>query len=365
MLSAGLSIQRRRLKQNVNRNRPLHWKSDGGSSTTFRPSSRLQAAVRRALLSIDNHTYRTVVVPMVAFLPAPLAYGVALVRSDLRYRLMRSSRQKIIYSLGLLFGDRLSQRERDRVARDNFRSMSCETIDAMRLLGSGKALLGLVEVRGLEHLRAALAGGKGAVLCSAHFGSPKSCFSIIGALGFPITIVARWRYHEKRRKRLLSKLVYRLRNDYPVNSHLHRPNIERHPGTYGTAVQAAMVLRRNELVGIMIDAEVRPGDPSKPMTFDFLNGKATLVPGATEIAQLTGAPVMVMLLRRLADWRHQVLEISPPIHVEGDPVVAFKQCLALIEAAIQRYPAQWRPLPVSRGGIGGALEVYGFERSNL
>jgi lauroyl/myristoyl acyltransferase len=218
----------------------------------------------------------------------------------------------------------------------------------MRLLGNGKALTRLVEVRGLENLRAALAGGKGAILCSAHFGSPMSCFSLVGALGFPVTLIADWSYSKEPKKRLLNKLFHRLKHDMPVSSHLHRPNIERKSGNHGVAVQAAMLLRQNEFVGIMIDAKVKPIFHSRPMAFDFLNGKAILVPGATTIAQLTGAPVMVVLLHRSADWRHQVLEISSPIRVEGDPVTAFKQCLALIEAAIRRYPAQWGHLFLSQ-----------------
>jgi lauroyl/myristoyl acyltransferase len=162
---------------------------------------------------------------------------------------------------------------------------------------------------------------------------------LIGALGFPVTIIADWSFGDSR-WRLLGKLFYRLKHDDPVSSHLHRPNIERKSAT--VAVQAAMALRHNELIGIMIDTFVKPSHHSKPMTIDFLNGKVTLVPGATTIAQLTGAPVMVVLLHRSADWRHQVLDISPPIHVEGDPAIAFKQCLAVVETAIRRYPAQWK-----------------------
>lgn len=62
---------------------------------------------------------------------------------------------------------------------------------------------------------------------------------------------------------------------------------------------------------------------------------------------MTGAKVIVGLLRRSPDWRHQVLEISDPVPVQGNPVEAFKQCLATIEATIWRYPAQWDKLPVS------------------
>jgi lauroyl/myristoyl acyltransferase len=74
---------------------------------------------------------------------------------------------------------------------------------------------------------------------------------------------------------------------------------------------------------------------------DFLNGKASFLPGAITLAKLTGAPVLIMLLHRSPDWRHQVLEISLPVSVDGDTQVALRRCLAVIEEAIRRNPAHW------------------------
>jgi len=320
--------------------------------------TRTSSAARRTLLQIDSRSYPRFVVPLVAFLPAPLAYGVALLRSDLRYRIggaTEPSRMETVHALKLLFGDRLTPRKRDNIARDYARMRSCETIDAMRLLGRGKALTGLVEARGLEHLKAALASGKGAVLCSAHFVSTRNLFPLIGALGFPVTGIAWWSYGDEGKKNKLRKLFYRLGHDTPVTPHMRRPNIERRRRNLGPAVQGAKVLRQNEFIGIMLDASLRPNDPSRPMEFNFLNRKAILAPGATTIAQITGAPVIMVLLRRSADWRHQILEITPPVRVEGDPINAFRQCLVQIEAAIERYPAQWEALGVFSWLVGLGL----------
>jgi uncharacterized membrane protein len=46
---------------------------------------------------------------------------------------------------------------------------------------------------------------------------------------------------------------------------------------------------------------------------------------------------------RTADYRHQVLEISPPVHCPSDEDVAtaFARCAAEVSAAIQRSPAHW------------------------
>ena len=44
---------------------------------------------------------------------------------------------------------------------------------------------------------------------------------------------------------------------------------------------------------------------------------------------------------RSADYRHQVVEISPPLSLEGEPQEAFARCAAAMEAAIRTNPALW------------------------
>jgi hypothetical protein len=80
-------------------------------------------------------------------------------------------------------------------------------------------------MRGLEHLEAALAAGKGAVLCDAHFGSIYSCCSLIGARGFPITAVGNWKSNPI--MSLVERLAFwRVGIAKRRPRHLRRPNIE-------------------------------------------------------------------------------------------------------------------------------------------
>jgi lauroyl/myristoyl acyltransferase len=65
------------------------------------------------------------------------------------------------------------------------------------------------------------------------------------------------------------------------------------------------------------------------------------LPGVVGLAQLTGAPVLMMFVYRSADYCHQVLEISPPVSLEGQTVTAFGRCVAAIDAAVKRRPAEW------------------------
>jgi Kdo2-lipid IVA lauroyltransferase/acyltransferase len=273
----------------------------------------------------------------VAFLPAPLAYKVACLRGDWRYRLDTYAREGIMRGLKEVLGDQLSPAERARVTRNYFRLRACEAVDMARLAGRGLALARLVEIRGLEHIEAALAAGKGAILASAHFGSLDSCFSLIGALGFPITVIGRW---PSRFGRPIERFFFQLFIQKPVEHHRRRPNIQPRE-QLDTAVQAAAILRKNELIGICLDAPVLAASRRRAVSIDFLNGQALLLPGATTIAQLTGAPVLMTFMRRSPDWRHQVLEISPPVPLDGDTITAFRRCVAVMEAAIRQDPAHW------------------------
>jgi hypothetical protein len=60
------------------------------------------------------------------------------------------------------------------------------------------------------------------------------------------------------------------------------------------------------------------------------------------IAQATRAPVLMCFAYRRPDHRHQVLEISAPVPMDGDTATAFGRCAAAVSAAIARTPAHWR-----------------------
>ncbi|HCI81290.1 MAG TPA: hypothetical protein DHW02_16550 [Ktedonobacter sp.] len=292
------------------------------------------------LCRLELGFYHVVIVPLVAFLPAPLAYGVAYLQGNVRYHLDKAKRKYTLQGLEGVLGDQMSRAERIQVTRDIFRLRSCEAVDVMRMAGKGRALTDLVEIRGREHIEAALVAGKGAILCCAHFGSYNSAFSVLGALGFPITGVGRIPSKFNKNRTFLERLIFQVLVSKPLMHHRNRANIEPR-GQLQTAFQAAQVLRQNEILGILIDPPVLPIDRHRTIPVDFLNGQAQLIPGMTTIAQLIGSPVLMTFLRRSPDWRHQVLEISPPMPMDGDAITAFKRCVAVVETEIRQNPAHW------------------------
>jgi lauroyl/myristoyl acyltransferase len=299
------------------------------------------AAGRRLLRRAEAVAYWLAVAPLVARLPAGLAYRVACWRGDRVSRYRAGRRSAIVGNLRWVLGEQLGQEEAERLARDFFRMVSCEVIDVMRLRGQARSLGRLVEIRGREHLDAALAGGRGAILCSAHFGSYNSAFSLLHASGFPLTTIGRWHYNYtpgmSPAERRFWAFVYARR----LLRHRQRPMIEPWPGQVQVAVQAAVALRANEVVTICGDAAPLDADLARTVEVAFLGRQARLLPGVVTLARLTGAPVLMVSMHRLADYRHQVLEISPPVPVQGETAMAFGRCVAAMDAAIRTSPAQW------------------------
>jgi Kdo2-lipid IVA lauroyltransferase/acyltransferase len=308
-----------------------------------RPAGAWSGAVRvgRLLCQVEIVAYYLAVAPLLALLPARLAYRAACLRGDWTYRCWPHKRDEVLRNLRLVLGEEFSADEAERVARDIFRIRSCEVIDLMLLRGRAQALRRLVEIRGREHLDAALAGGNGAILCSAHFGSYLCAFSLLHASGSPVTSIGRWWWNYPPVKSSPERRVWDFVYARRVNRHRQRPNIEPWPGRFQVAVQAAAALRGNEVVTIASDAPPLDAERARAIEVPFLGRQASLLTGVVNLAGLTGAPVLMALVHRSADYRHQVLEISPPVPMHGETAAVFGHCVAAMDDAIRANPAEW------------------------
>jgi lauroyl/myristoyl acyltransferase len=296
----------------------------------------------RLLRTAESVAYWAAVAPAAACLPAALGYRIACLRGDWEYRSRPGKRAEIIRNLGRLAEGESGPDDEQGLARQWFRFASCEAIDVMRLRHRARPLRRLVEIRGREHLEAALAGGKGAILCSAHFGSYDCAFSLLGASGFPVTTIGRWQHNYTASLSSAERRFWDLVQARRLRRH-RRPNIEPWAGRVSVAARAAAVLRANEVLTISIDAPPLEKDLDRTVQVPFLGHRARLLPGAVTLARLTGAPLLMSFMYRTADYRHQVLEISAPVQcpAEEDAATTFARCAAEVSAAIRRSPAHW------------------------
>jgi lauroyl/myristoyl acyltransferase len=315
--------------------------------------------VGRLLIQAEVVAYYLVMAPLLALLPARLAYRAARWRGDWTFRHWPQKRDEVMRGLRQVLGEGGGSVAAERLARDVFRIRSCEIIDLMLLRGRARALRRLVDIRGREHLDAALAGGKGAIVCSAHFGSYLSGFSLLHASGYPVTTIGRWWWNYPPGQSSAAGRIWAFVFARRVLRHRQRPNIEPWPGRLQVAVQTAAALRDNEVITICSDAPPLDEERSRAVEVPFLGRKATLLPGVVTLAQLTGAPVLMVSVHRCADYRHQVLEISPPTAMDGGTPAAFERCVAAMDAAITAHPAEWdfwfEPGDLARLGLFAGL----------
>ena len=295
----------------------------------------------KLLRSVEGVIYWAAVAPALARLPAALGYRLACWRGDVLFRCRVAKRTELTRNLRQVLGDQLGPAAARRAARDWFRFTSCRVVDVMRLRRGAGALQQLVEIRGREHLEAALAAGRGAILCCGHFGSYDSGFSVLHASGFPVTVVGRPGYACAAERPYVQRWFWRRVYSGPMRRYRQRPNIEPGPSRFKVAALAANVLRANEVVTISIDAAPLDGDQDRAIEVPFLGRRARLLPGVVTLAQLTGAPVLMAFPYRAADYRHQAWEISAPVPMDGDTDTVFAHCAGEVSAAILRSPAHW------------------------
>jgi KDO2-lipid IV(A) lauroyltransferase len=296
----------------------------------------------RLLRNIEGVAYWAAVAPVLARLPATVGYRIAVRRGDWLFRRHAVGRIELTRNLRQVFGNELSPDAVQDVTREWFRLASCEAVDVKRLRHTGRPLRRLVEIRGREHLEAALAEGKGAILCSAHFGSFDSAFSMLSASGFRVTTIGRWQHKYTAGMSPAERRFWALVYARPLQRLRYRPNIEPWPGRFDIATRAAAALRGNEVVTVSIDAPPLDSDKARAIEVPFLGHRARLLPGIVTLARLTGAPVLMGFLHRSADYCHQVLEISAPLPAGGETAAAFGRYAAEVSAAITRSPAHWR-----------------------
>jgi len=186
-----------------------------------------------------------------------------------------------------------------------------------------------------------MAAGKGAILCSAHYGSYASAFSLIHASGIPVTSIGRWWWNYDPNTSPAVRRFWDFAYARRLLRYRQGPNIEPWTGRLASGVQAVRTLRRNEVVTILSDAPPLVSDESRVVKVPFLGREATFLPGVVHLARSSGAPVLMVTVHRSADYRHQVVEISPPLSLEGELQEALARCAAVMDAAIRTNPALW------------------------
>ncbi len=221
----------------------------------------------------------------------------------------------------------------------------------------------LPRLEGAEHLDAALAAGKGAVLWVAHF-----CFNALASKkalrlgGYRVWHLSRPE-HGFSKSRLGIALLNRIRVGAEAEHLAGRIVFERaRPG--GAALTARRILKRNGIVSITAgDWEgLRIAD------IDILGGRLELAVGAPGLAQLTGAALLPVFTVRGANQDTIRVIIEPALSTAGNGEPderlqgAAQDFAALLERYVRQYPGEWRDWKKLELPSEGAAEIRGEYR---
>jgi KDO2-lipid IV(A) lauroyltransferase len=243
------------------------------------------------------------------------------------YWILRERRRVVHDNLRRAFGG-LPEPERRILARRCFQALGVTAVECARLFfGAPAPLLARIRVRGIEHIRAAMAEGRGAFYLTGHFGNWELLAAAHVLAGYPLSVVARPLDNPA-----LDDLVVRARARSGLRVIPKRDAVR--------GVRAA--LARGECVGILLDQDAGRAGVFVP----FLGCAASTSRALAVLALKTRAPVVPAFLHRLPGGAHElVLEPAIPLVTSGDLERDIVENTARFTAALERHvrlrPEQW------------------------
>lgn len=226
------------------------------------------------------------------------------------------------------FGGELTDAQRKDLLRANFRHYGQTLVEFLVMRRwTREQLERRVALRGLEKVDEALARGQGLIIVTAHYGNWELLASRTARAGYSVNVIAR-----DADDPATNEIINSIRGDCGYRVISRR----------GSARPALEILRRNELLAILLDQNTISGAVCVP----FFGFPAATAPGPAALARRTGAPIIPVFSRRETTGRH-VATFLPPIDYEltddkeRDIYEITARVTAAIEAQIRADPSQW------------------------
>jgi KDO2-lipid IV(A) lauroyltransferase len=295
------------------------------------PSRVSPSAVRWHRHRLNNHWIFTATYLGVSRIPRRLSYGIGWVGTRLAYRMLGEATAAVLANLRLAFPDR-SEGEIRRLALETYWSYARDAIDFMRSLKLGREELARMVFRiDREVFDRVLAGGKGALLVTGHFGNWELGAVFLRRLyDYPLSVVAmaepnpgvnRWRR--------------RFRDGIGVDTLEVRQSVD-------TALQIRRRLGEGRLVAMLMDRALG----RDRVEVRFLGHRAFCLRTPALLAHLTGAPLVPCFVIRRADGRFEA-RVADPLYVDRkcepeESVARVSQAFATaLEEEVRQNPQLW------------------------
>lgn len=278
-----------------------------------------------ALLNRLNVTYWAMVVVgwVVQRLPPRLSYEIAALIADVVFAAWPSIRRRTVANMRWVDPARAEAR-----AAAAFRNYFRYIVEFLRFPGMGRsAIERAVEVRGVEHLHAAMALGRGAVAVGFHIGNIDLGAAVLAQVGYPVNVVV-----DTFRPPRLDALIQGAREA----KGLKLIPLDQAPR------RALRVLRSKEILALLMD---KPA-PGEGVVVDFLGGPIEIPAGAAFLALKTGAPIVPCVVVRTGVGRY-LAEVAPFVDPravpDADVAAVTQRAIGALERWVCRWPEQWYP----------------------
>jgi len=260
---------------------------------------------------------------LVRAFPAGARHAAAAPGGTAWYWLSARQRRAALDNYAAALGREPSDPEVASVARRAFQNYGRMLIDFL-LLGSisNEELVSRVSIAGREHIDAALARGRGAIVAVPHMGSWDMAGSYAAAVGYPVFAVA------ERFPGSLNDAVVRTRERFGLAVI-----------TLGRSAVRAITeaLRQNGAVALLCDLQQGPG-----VTVRFFGRRAIVPSGPAAFALKTGAVLLPSYQDSPEPGRHVIYVGEALTPTEGETKESLTQrIIDRLEDYIRRRPDQW------------------------
>jgi KDO2-lipid IV(A) lauroyltransferase len=259
----------------------------------------------------------------VARLPQSILLWLGRALAWLSWPAMGKRRRYARINIALCFPE-LDDAQRKRLLRDNLRATATGALELVRAwYAPSPVLAGLAEIDGIEHLRAAIAGGRGVLLFGGHFTTSELCARLLQEVAAqPVHVVVRRNNH-----RCLEAMFDRARR-------------RRFAGTIAKKDVRGLlrVLSSGGVVAYSADQNFTYQNAFVP----FFGIPAATLTATPELAQRGKAVVLPFWFHRDVDGRYH-LRIEPQWSgwPSGDPTTDAARYMAELEEVVRQHPGQY------------------------
>jgi Kdo2-lipid IVA lauroyltransferase/acyltransferase len=283
---------------------------------------------------------------VVSWMPDGMSGGLGTFIGLAFYAIDGAHRRLAVRQLRAAFPIR-SEAECRAIARATFTHFGRSLVALLRFSRlTPEQILERVEYEGDDRVRAALAGGKGVMLVTGHFGHWEIHGIAHSLVLPPISVLARpidnpylHALLERTRRMTGNQVIYRR----------------------GAVRRVLRALEANQCVAILIDQHIQPADA---VIVDFFNRPAATTNAPAVLALRTGAPLVPVFALPLAGGRYRMIYEHPialPAPDSPDPVRELTQrCTDVLEMYVRRHPhlwlwmhRRWRDEQTERSGVPG------------